>query len=179
MRPVAAAFLLGAAACHRAPEEPLAATTSSAAVAAPREAVTPNAASPCPPDPEQAPPSKATGAVLFPESGARVEVEVVSSEHDTEKGLMYRTHMEHDHGMLFQLDRRVHSFWMHNTCISLDLIYIDGDRILGVVEKAPVLDDQPRSVGQPGTDVLEVNAGWAAKHGVRAGQKVVLPSRAR
>jgi uncharacterized membrane protein (UPF0127 family) len=92
---------------------------------------------------------------------------------------MYRTSMPEDHGMLFQLNRQDHVFWMHNTCISLDLLYIDGDRIVGIIDSAPTLDDGKQSVGTPSTDVLELNAGYAKRHGVRVGQRVVLPVRSR
>jgi uncharacterized membrane protein (UPF0127 family) len=121
-------------------------------------------------------------SVAFPEAAGgplTLEVEVARPPHDTERGLMYRTSMPEDHGMLFQLDRRDHTFWMHNTCISLDLLYIDGDRIAGIVERAPILNDEPRGIGQPATDVVEVNAGYCQRHGIRAGQRVVLPVRPR
>jgi len=120
--------------------------------------------------------------LAFPEAlggPLSVQVEVVSSPHDTERGLMYRTHMPDDHGMLFQLDRRDHTFWMHNTCISLDLVYIDDDRIVGIVDSAPILNDDPQGVGALSTDVLELNAGFCRRHGIRAGQRVVLPVRPR
>ena len=83
--------------------------------------------------------------------------------------------------MLFLLHARDdHQFWMHNTCIPLDLLYIDEDGlIVGMVENAPVLDDTSRGVGCPGRYVLEVNAGWSRRHGVRAGQVMTLPPEAK
>ena len=82
--------------------------------------------------------------------------------------------------MLFHLRAREdHQFWMHNTCIPLDLLYIDDDGlIVGIAENAPTLSDDTVSVGCPSHYVLEVNAGWARRHGVKAGQKVNLPSGA-
>ena len=90
---------------------------------------------------------------------------------------MYRTSMAEDRGMLFDLGTREnHQFWMHNTCIPLDLLYLDNDGfIVGIVENAPTLDDEPRGVACPSSYVLEVNAGWARRHGIRAGQSVTLP----
>jgi uncharacterized membrane protein (UPF0127 family) len=110
--------------------------------------------------------------------GVGVEAELVRSAHDSERGLMYRRSMPADHGMLFDLRvRENHSFWMHNTCISLDLVYIDEDGlIVGIAENAPTLSDATISVGCDSRWVLEVNAGWSRKHGVRAGQRVILPS---
>jgi hypothetical protein len=88
--------------------------------------------------------------------------------------------MADDRGMLFALVREDHSFWMHNTCIPLDLLYVDDDGlIVGIVENAPTLDDAPRSVGCPSRFVLEVNAGWTRKHGVKAGQRMTIPAEAR
>lgn len=116
--------------------------------------------------------------VAFPDAaGARVDAELVSSQHDTMRGLMYRTSMPESRGMLFDLHLRDdHQFWMHNTCIPLDLVYIDDDGLVaGVVENAPTLDDTSRGVGCPSRFVLEVNAGWTRRHGVKPGQFVTLP----
>jgi len=90
---------------------------------------------------------------------------------------MYRTSLADDRGMLFDLQTREdHKFWMHNTCIPLDLLYLDDDGlIVGIVENAPTLNDDPRGVDCPSRYVLEVNAGWSRRHGVKAGQFVPLP----
>ena len=117
--------------------------------------------------------------VSFPEaSGVAVDAELVRSDHDTMRGLMYRRSMPVDHGMLFDLKvRDDHKFWMHNTCISLDLLYIDEDGlIVGIAENAPTLSDDTIGVGCPSRWVLEVNAGWTRGHGVKAGQRATLPS---
>jgi uncharacterized membrane protein (UPF0127 family) len=116
--------------------------------------------------------------VSFPEAGGvRVDAELVRSEHDSMRGLMYRKSLGADRGMLFDLlVRDDHKFWMHNTCIPLDLLYIDEDGLLvGIVENAPTLNDESRGVGCPSRWVLEVNAGWSRQHGVKAGQHVSLP----
>jgi uncharacterized membrane protein (UPF0127 family) len=85
--------------------------------------------------------------------------------------------MGEDRGMLFDLRTRSdHEFWMHNTCIPLDLLFVDTDGlIVGIVENAPTLDDAPRSVKCPSRYVLEVNAGWSRRHGVKAGQQMSIP----
>lgn len=95
---------------------------------------------------------------------------------------MFRKSMPEEHGMLFDLDvRGTHDFWMHNTCIPLDLIYVDEDGfIVGIVENAPTLDDESRGVGEClSRYVLEMNAGWSRRHGVRAGQHMTVPQEAR
>ena len=108
-----------------------------------------------------------------------VEAEVVRTQHDTMRGLMFRKSMAEDRGMLFDLGSHDdHKFWMHNTCIPLDLLYIDDDGlIVGIVENAPTLNDEARGVGCLSSFVLEVNAGWARRHHVTAGQRLVLPAQ--
>jgi uncharacterized membrane protein (UPF0127 family) len=119
--------------------------------------------------------------VTFPDApSAAVDADLVSSPHDTQRGLMYRRSMPEERGMLFDLRvRENHSFWMHNTCIPLDLLYVDEDGfIVGIVENAPTLDDAPRGVGCLSRYVLEVNAGWTRRHGVKAGQRMTIPTEA-
>jgi uncharacterized membrane protein (UPF0127 family) len=114
-------------------------------------------------------------------AGAAIDAELARSSHDSERGLMYRTSMAENRGMYFDLGERAdHRFWMHNTCLSLDLIYVDdGGVIVGIAKKAPILSDESISVGAISVSVIEVNAGWADRHGVREGQRVSvdLPPR--
>ena len=139
-------------------------------------------ASACPPDPEGIPKLK-TAQVAFPETTGRpkVDVEIVTTEREIQRGLMYRMTMPEEHGMLFRLeDRSDHTFWMHNTCMALDMMFVEDDgMIVGIVEGATPLTDTTRSVGCPSSWVLEVNAGWSRRHGVRAGQKMGIPPAAR
>jgi uncharacterized protein len=73
-----------------------------------------------------------------------------------------------------------HKFWMHNTCIPLDLMFIDEDGlVVGIVENAPTLNDESRGVGCPSVYVLEVNAGWARRHGVKAGKHAIIPDHVK
>ncbi len=146
--------------------------------AEPPAAVLPGPAPGCPPDPEGGSKKLPMVRVSFPEaSGVSVDAELVRSEHDSMRGLMYRKSLGADRGMLFDLMvRDDHKFWMHNTCIPLDLLYVDEDGVLvGIVENAPTLDDESRGVGCLSRWVLEVNAGWSRRHGVKAGQHVRLP----
>lgn len=128
----------------------------------------------CPPDPET-PPVLRRGRVVFPEAGGRaVSVEIAETDRDRQRGLMYRTSMPEDQGMIFVFrERREHPFWMHDTCIPLDMLFLDDDgTIVGIEENAPTLDDSTFTVGCPSRYVLEVNAGWSRRHGVKAGQRV-------
>lgn len=162
-------LLVASLACSRAPEEPTSQHEASASKAAK-----------CPKDPE---PGRAKAPVvdLFAKEGAvRLRAEFVWRSEDTARGLMYRTSMALDEGMLFKLPRRVQEFWMHNTCMSLDMLFLDDDgTILGILDHVPILNDEPRSVGKPGSYVLELTAGAAAHHGLVAGLRIDLPASVR
>ena len=107
---------------------------------------------------------------------AAVEVEVADTPDTTERGLMWRRELPAGKGMLFIFEgEQVHSFWMKNTLIPLDMIFIGAIlRVVGVVDNAEPRTLTSRSVGRPSRYVLEVPGGWAAKAGVRAGTKVTL-----
>lgn len=105
---------------------------------------------------------------------AEVTVEIARTPRQIQRGLMYREHMPPDHGMLFLMrEERIHSFWMRNTLIPLDMIFIGKDMtVAGVVANTEPLTDTSRRVDRPSYYVLEVNAGWAAAHHVEAGTRV-------
>lgn len=119
---------------------------------------------------------KATITIGSPTGALTLQAEVVKSEAAVERGLMYRQHLPIDEGMLFLMGQaRDHTFWMHNTLIPLDMIFIRQDlTIAGVVENATPRTDDVRHVGQPSFYVLEVNGGWCAAHGVKAEAKVTF-----
>jgi len=103
-----------------------------------------------------------------------VDVEVVATEAKIERGLMYRQNLPPDSGMLFLMGKEWDwAFWMRNTLISLDIIFITKDmRVAGVAANAKPQDDTLLKVGVPSLYVLEVNAGWAAAHQVSTGSPV-------
>jgi uncharacterized membrane protein (UPF0127 family) len=105
-----------------------------------------------------------------------VEVELARDDASRSRGLMYRTSMPESSGMLFSWqDERVRSFWMRNTCIPLDLLYISKDGIIsGIREQVPTLSDTSVSVACPVAHVLELNAGWTRSHGITPGMKVTI-----
>lgn len=190
---IAVAFvaLLG---CRRAPEElPPPSTVESAqsnlgkpssAVPSPNAPpspvtsarVKPEKAKNCPKDPEGSS-MLPTLPITFAEANAKLDAEIAKNEHDVTRGLMYRTEMPDDHGMLFKMPQRQEQiFWMRNTCIPLDMLFLDDDgTVVGVLADVPVLNEEQRTVGKPSRYVLETNAGWAEAHGVRAGMKAKLP----
>ena len=104
----------------------------------------------------------------------RVEVAVTPEEHA--RGLMYRSKLATDTGMIFVFDEpSVQRFWMKNTLIPLDMIFIGKDRkIVGVVEDAAPETESERMVGAPSQYVLEIGGGLAARLGIRRGEPVEL-----
>lgn len=103
-----------------------------------------------------------------------VTVEVVDTPDSRAHGLMYRRDLGADAGMLFIFPTEVEQhFWMKNTPLPLDMIFIGSDRhIVGIVADAKPFSTNPLSVGAPSQYVLEVNAGYCAKHGIGAGDAV-------
>jgi uncharacterized membrane protein (UPF0127 family) len=106
----------------------------------------------------------------------RVEAEIASNDHDRMRGLMYRTSMPDNAGMYFVFaDEGFKSFWMKNTLIPLDMLFIDSKGVVvGIVENAEPRTLTSRHVDGSSKDVLEVNGGWCARNGVRAGDRVRL-----
>lgn len=105
----------------------------------------------------------------------RVRVEFAVEPETQRLGLMHRERLDADAGMLFvfPLPQRRHTFWMRNTLIPLDMIFIDdGFQVVGVVERAEPLTDTSRRVAAPSRYVLEVNGGFAEEHGIVAGTRV-------
>ena len=121
----------------------------------------------------QKPPAQ-TVTFATPNGDVVVEVEVVATAAKITKGLMYREYLAPESGMLFLMGgEAVHEFYMRNTLIPLDMIFITRDFLVaGVVENAAPRTETHRSVGTPSLYVLEVNGGWAATHHVTAGTKL-------
>jgi uncharacterized protein len=109
-----------------------------------------------------------------PRAPITVKAEIASTDTQRQMGLMWRTALAEDEGMLFLFEQEQHlSFWMRNTLISLDLIFIGSDwKVVGVAERATPLTDDPRDVPGVSQYVLEVAAGWADRHGIVPGTEV-------
>ena len=101
-------------------------------------------------------------------------VELVDNDADRAKGLMYRKELPEGRGMLFDFKREQDvSFWMQNTYIPLDMIFIRGDgRILRIQENAEPLSTRLIPSGGPVLGVLEVIGGTARKLGIKPGDRV-------
>jgi len=105
-----------------------------------------------------------------------VVLEVADTPAAKQRGLMYRSSLADGHGMLFVFDEDDdHQFWMKNTLIPLDMIFIAADgRVVGVRANTTPLSNANVGVGTPSRFVLEVPGGWAARRGVATNDRVEL-----
>jgi uncharacterized membrane protein (UPF0127 family) len=102
------------------------------------------------------------------------QVEVAATPDKREFGLMYRRDLPTTHGMLFIFPaERVNSFWMKNTPLPLDMIFISRDRrIVGIVHETVPFSLDGRSVSVPSQYVLEINGGLSRRYGFKTGDVV-------
>jgi uncharacterized protein len=107
-------------------------------------------------------------------SKAVVRVEVADTEASRELGLMYRQHLADDAGMLFIFKQPQHlTFWMKNTEIPLDMIFAGADGAVdGIVANAEPFSERQLSVAGDSQYVLEVNGGFARRHGIKPGDRL-------
>jgi len=104
----------------------------------------------------------------------RFSVEIADDAAEQERGLMFRREMARDHGMLFDLPEPfMASFWMRNTIIPLDIIFIGADgRILNIAERTTPYSEAPINAIGLTRGVLEINAGLSQELGIRPGDRV-------
>lgn len=104
-------------------------------------------------------------------------VEIADTPDQQQKGLMFRTSLANDRGMIFPiLPPRHVSFWMKNTLIPLDMIFIRPDGTIARIEENTVPEslDVVQS-GEPVIAVFEIPGGQSAAQGIKPGDKVTLP----
>jgi len=104
-------------------------------------------------------------------------VEIAENDAERSQGLMFRKELPEGKGMLFDFKREQDvSFWMQNTYISLDMLFIRGDgTILRIAENTEPLSTRMVPSGGPVLAVLEVIAGTARKLGIAPGDRVAHP----
>lgn len=101
----------------------------------------------------------------------RIDIEIAENDQRRTQGMMYRTSMSYDRAMLFIMEyERQQSFWMRNTKMSLDIIYVNGDKEIVTIYK----HTQPYSVSpipsfKNAKYVVETAAGFCDKFGVAEG----------
>lgn len=139
----------------------------------------------CKPEPKasdgvEAPQAAKPDAVLEPltidtaKGPVAFQVEIADDEAEREHGLMYRTALAPDRGMLFIFeDAAPRAFWMKNTYIPLDILYIGADgRIVSIAANAEPFNETPIPSNGPALAVLELYGGRAAQLGLKPGDRV-------
>ncbi len=118
-------------------------------------------------------------AVYFPKNNLKVDIEVAATPYQWSKGLMFRDSLPDGSGMLFVFPtEKTQSFWMKNTFISLDIIFISKDKkIVDVKENfepcpAETIMCPIYNSGAKSMYVLEVNAGFVKKNKIEIGDRV-------
>lgn len=107
-----------------------------------------------------------------------LRVEVVATDAERQKGLMFRERLGRNDGMLFVFDEPAyHSMWMKNTLIPLSVAFVDArGEILNVLDMEPHSLETRMAAG-PASYAIETNRGWFAERGLKAGDRVTgLPA---
>jgi len=107
---------------------------------------------------------------------AQLDIEIAETDYETQTGLMYRNTMKEKHGMLFVFpDERIHSFYMKNTEIPLDILYIGADlKVKSIQENTVPFDETGLSSKVPVQYVLEINAGLSQKWGLATNDSIAF-----
>jgi uncharacterized protein len=117
------------------------------------------------------------GEVRFIQDGKtlqKIDVEIAQNDQELQKGLMFRPFMPDSVGMLFIFEQsEPQGFWMRNTMISLDIIYVNEQKQIVSIQKnaTPYSEQTLPSLGDA-RYVVEVNGGYCNKHGIKAGDTI-------
>lgn len=103
-----------------------------------------------------------------------IDIEIADDAYQTQTGLMYRDNMESDQGMFFVFSKPdYHSFYMKNTRIPLDIIYIGSDKkIVSIQKNAKPFDETSLPSNALALYVLEINAGLSEEWNLEVGDKI-------
>ena len=103
-----------------------------------------------------------------------INIEIANDDAERAQGLMYRDTMDENNGMLFLMEiQEPQSFWMKNTILSLDIIYVDADkRIVSISKNCKPYSLEPILSEKPAMYVVEVNAGYTSKYGIKVGDLI-------
>ncbi len=112
-----------------------------------------------------------SGAVLLD-----LNLEVVATPAARAKGLMFRNSLRENQGMLFVFPKETpHSFWMKNTQIPLDMVFISKEmKVVEVIENATPFSEEPRGGSAPSLYVIEIQGGLARARGIGMNSSVIL-----
>ncbi|PAC26182.1 hypothetical protein BWI92_26315 [Flectobacillus sp. BAB-3569] len=104
----------------------------------------------------------------------KISIEIADNDAETTQGLMYRKSMPDTCGMLFVFpDSQERSFWMKNTFIPLDLLFINSNKeVITIQPNRPPFSEEAIPSYKPAQYVLEVNAGFCQRNGIKQGDKI-------
>jgi len=132
----------------------------------------------CPAAASDAGKSPAEAALTMPD-GFAVRAELALTPDEQSKGLMFRTELKENRGMLFVFSEPgMKTFWMKNTFVELDIVFLDKNMTVGkvfhrVTPSRPGQDElEVARVSSPASYVLELNGGAARRHGLKPGSRV-------
>lgn len=112
--------------------------------------------------------------------GATIQLEVAQTPQQQAIGLMFRESLADDRGMLFPFaSERIARFWMKNVSISLDMIFLNGDRVVGIASDVPPCQAEPCPVYGPNAlvdGVIELRGGRARELAVEVGDTIEIQS---
>ncbi len=105
---------------------------------------------------------------------SKIEVEVANNPSERMQGLMYRSEMDEDKGMLFIFDSmEMQSFWMKNTILPLDIMFIDNKGVINTIHKNTIpYSERSLPSKQKSQFVVEVNGGFSDRHGIKEGDLI-------
>lgn len=105
---------------------------------------------------------------------SKIDVEIAENETERNRGLMYRPYMPDSVGMLFIFQERAPlGFWMKNTHIPLDIIYVDSDKkIVSIQKNARPYSEENLPSLSPAQYVVEVNAGYVDRYRIKVGDAI-------
>jgi len=105
---------------------------------------------------------------------SQIDIEIADDDESRATGLMYRNKLAENQGMLFTFDsENIQSFWMKNTVLSLDMIFVNKENEIVKIHKNTIpFSEQSYSSMKPATYVVEVNAGYTDKYLIAEGDKI-------
>ncbi|MDR0333049.1 MAG: DUF192 domain-containing protein [Dysgonamonadaceae bacterium] len=105
---------------------------------------------------------------------ARINIEVADDFESRRRGLMFRSSIPENGGMLFLMElEEMQSFWMQNTHISLDILYVNANmKIIDIHANTKILSEQSYFSSAPALYVVEVNAGFSYRNNINVGDKI-------
>jgi uncharacterized membrane protein (UPF0127 family) len=126
------------------------------------------------------PPPGNTAFAVVTLGGKPFNLEIAASDERRQFGLMHRDSLAADGGMVFVFPSETRlSFWMHNTRIPLDIIYLDAGGVIVTIKQMEPYDESGVPADRPAKYAIELNRGTAARLGLKVGDKIDLPPAVR